>query len=202
MKNIITFLLSCISLTAVIGQVVQDTRVAVLSQTPTETVLSLSLTGVDQHAVTTPNGEAVVVSFPEGTPLLQAGKPDISKFATALMLPATGTMAISETGSIQAEQLAIDQINAAGGVLGRQIMSPLDLERTFGLVNGDIMHGSLSLDQLFSARPVLGHGDYRAPIAGLYMCGSGTHPGGGVTGAPGHNAAKVVTRDFRRGVVS
>jgi len=86
-------------------------------------------------------------------------------------------------------------------VLGRQIMSPLDLERTFGLVNGDIMHGALSLDQLFSARPVLGHGDYRAPISGLYMCGSGTHPGGGVTGAPGHNAAKVVARDFGRGAL-
>ena len=86
-------------------------------------------------------------------------------------------------------------------VLGRQIMSPLDLERTFGLIGGDIMHGALSLDQLFSARPVLGHGDYRAPIKGLYMCGSGTHPGGGVTGAPGHNAAQVVKRDFRRGAV-
>ena len=86
----------------------------------------------------------------------------------------------------------------AKSVLGRQIMSPLDLERTFGLVSGDIMHGALSLDQLFSARPVLGHGDYRAPLAGLYMCGSGTHPGGGVTGAPGHNAAKVVARDLRR----
>ncbi len=64
-------------------------------------------------------------------------------------------------------------------VLGRQILSPLDLERTFGLVGGDIMHGALSLDQLYSARPVLGHGNYRAPVAGLYMCGSGTHPGGG-----------------------
>lgn len=89
----------------------------------------------------------------------------------------------------------------AKSVLGRQIMSPLDLERTFGLTAGDIMHGALSLDQLFSARPVLGHGDYRAPIAGLYMCGAGTHPGGGVTGAPGHNAAKVVARDFRNGAV-
>jgi phytoene dehydrogenase-like protein len=85
----------------------------------------------------------------------------------------------------------------AASVLGRQIMSPLDLERTFGLVGGDIMHGALSLDQLFSARPVLGHGDYRAPIKRLYMCGAGTHPGGGVTGAPGHNAAKVVARDLR-----
>jgi len=86
----------------------------------------------------------------------------------------------------------------AQSVLGRQVLSPLDLERTFGLVGGDIMHGALSLDQLFSARPVLGHGDYRTPIAGLYMCGSGTHPGGGVTGAPGHNAAKVVKRDLGR----
>jgi len=86
----------------------------------------------------------------------------------------------------------------AASVLGRQALSPLDLERTFGLVGGDIMHGALSLDQLFSARPVLGHGDYRAPIDGLYMCGSGTHPGGGVTGAPGHNAARVIARDFRR----
>jgi len=86
----------------------------------------------------------------------------------------------------------------ANSVLGRQVLSPLDLERTFGLVGGDIMHGVLSLDQLFSARPVLGHGDYRAPIAGLYLCGSGTHPGGGVTGAPGHNAAKVVAKDLGR----
>lgn len=87
----------------------------------------------------------------------------------------------------------------AKSVLGRQVLSPLDLERTFGLVGGDIMHGALSLDQLFSARPVLGHGDYRAPIKGLYMCGAGAHPGGGVTGAPGHNAAKVVAKDFRAG---
>jgi len=83
-------------------------------------------------------------------------------------------------------------------VLGRQIFSPLDLERTFGLVAGDIMHGALSLDQLYSARPVLGHGNYRAPVAGLYMCGSGTHPGGGVSGAPGHNAAREILKDVGR----
>ena len=77
-------------------------------------------------------------------------------------------------------------------VIGRQILSPLDLERTFGLVGGDIFHGALSLDQLFSARPVLGYGDYRTPITGLYQCGSGTHPGGGVTGAPGRNAAREI----------
>jgi len=83
-------------------------------------------------------------------------------------------------------------------VVGRQVLSPLDLERIFGLSKGDIMHGHLSLDQMFSGRPLLGHGDYRSPVKGLYMCGSGTHPGGGVTGAPGHNAAKEIIRDRRR----
>ncbi len=89
--------------------------------------------------------------------------------------------------------------NFKAAVLGRQIMSPLDLERTFGLIGGDIMHGALQLDQMFSARPMLGHGNYRGPVAGLYMCGAGTHPGGGVTGAPGHNAAREILLDFRRG---
>lgn len=86
----------------------------------------------------------------------------------------------------------------AASVLGRQIKSPLDLERDFGLIGGDIFHGKLTLDQLFSARPMLGHGDYRSPIAGLYMCGAGTHPGGGVTGAPGHNAARTIIADAKR----
>jgi phytoene dehydrogenase-like protein len=80
-------------------------------------------------------------------------------------------------------------------VLGRMILSPLDLERKFGLVGGDIMHGNMTLDQLWSARPVLGHGAYRGPVKGLYMCGAGTHPGGGVTGAPGHNAAREILAD-------
>jgi phytoene dehydrogenase-like protein len=84
-------------------------------------------------------------------------------------------------------------------VIARQILSPLDLEREFGLVDGDIFHGKLGLDQLYSARPVLGHADYRSPIRGLYMCGASTHPGGGVTGAPGHNAAREMLRDFRAG---
>jgi phytoene dehydrogenase-like protein len=84
----------------------------------------------------------------------------------------------------------------AKSVVGRQIMSPLDLERTFGLTKGDIMHGNMSLDQMFSTRPMLGHGNYRSPIKGLYMCGAGTHPGGGVTGAPGHNAAREIIKDM------
>jgi phytoene dehydrogenase-like protein len=103
----------------------------------------------------------------------------------------------------QVADLMIDTVdryapNFKRSVLGRQIMSPLDLERTFGLVGGDIFHGTLEPAQLFSARPVLGHADYRAPVVGLYLCGSGTHPGGGVTGAPGHNAAREILRDFKR----
>jgi phytoene dehydrogenase-like protein len=85
----------------------------------------------------------------------------------------------------------------AASVRGRQILSPLDLERQFGLLGGDIFHGALSLNQLFSARPMLGHADYRGPLKGLYHCGSGAHPGGGVTGAPGHNAARVILGDHR-----
>jgi phytoene dehydrogenase-like protein len=85
----------------------------------------------------------------------------------------------------------------AASVIGRQVLSPLDLEREFGLLGGDIFHGALTLNQLFSARPMLGHADYRGPLKGLYHCGSGAHPGGGVTGAPGHNAARVILGDHR-----
>jgi phytoene dehydrogenase-like protein len=83
-------------------------------------------------------------------------------------------------------------------VLAHSALSPADLERDFGLTGGDIFHGALSLDQLWSARPLLGHADYRSPVEGLYLCGSGAHPGGGVTGAPGHNCAREVLRDFGR----
>jgi phytoene dehydrogenase-like protein len=83
-------------------------------------------------------------------------------------------------------------------VIARKALTPLDLERDFGLIGGDIFHGAMTLDQIFSARPMLGYADYRSPLAGLYLCGSGTHPGGGVTGAPGHNAAKVIADDLKR----
>ncbi|MBC7943890.1 MAG: NAD(P)/FAD-dependent oxidoreductase [Burkholderiales bacterium] len=101
-----------------------------------------------------------------------------------------------------AADLAIETVNRyapnfKASVLGRMTLTPLDLERKFGLIGGDIFHGALTLDQLYSARPVLGHADYRSPIRGLYLCGSGTHPGGGVTGLPGHNAAREIIRDFR-----
>jgi phytoene dehydrogenase-like protein len=88
--------------------------------------------------------------------------------------------------------------NFRASILGRQILSPLDLERTFGLANGDIFHGAMSLDQMFSARPMLGYGNYRGPLPGLYLCGAGAHPGGGVSGAPGHNCAHVIIADVKR----
>jgi phytoene dehydrogenase-like protein len=101
-----------------------------------------------------------------------------------------------------AAEAVIDQVarfapNFRASILGYRALSPLDLERELGLVGGDIFHGKLTLNQLFSARPVLGHGDYRMPFRGLYLCGSGAHPGGGVTGVPGHNAAREILRDFR-----
>jgi len=83
-------------------------------------------------------------------------------------------------------------------IVGLAALSPLDLERDFGLTGGDIFHGRLTLNQLWSARPLLGHADYRAPLRDLYLCGSGTHPGGGVTGAPGHNCARELLRDTGR----
>ncbi|MER8836875.1 NAD(P)/FAD-dependent oxidoreductase [Mesorhizobium sp. M0909] len=88
--------------------------------------------------------------------------------------------------------------NFKSSILGRQVLSPLDLEREFGLVGGDIFHGALHLDQLWALRPAAGYAQYRGPLRNLYMCGSGTHPGGGVTGVPGHNAAREIIKDFRK----
>lgn len=103
----------------------------------------------------------------------------------------------------RAAKAVIDTVNRFApnfrdSVVGLMALSPADLEARFGLVGGDIFHGALQLDQLYSARPTLGHGDYRGPVRGLYHCGSGAHPGGGVTGAPGHNAAREILKDRRR----
>jgi len=80
-----------------------------------------------------------------------------------------------------------------------EVLTPRDIEERFGLIGGNIMQGELTPDQLFSFRPIPGHGDYRTPLAGMYLCGSGTHPGGGVMGVPGRNAASVILRDHKRG---
>jgi phytoene dehydrogenase-like protein len=90
--------------------------------------------------------------------------------------------------------------NVPASVLARQVLTPLDLERVYGLTEGNIFHGDLSLEQLFFLRPVSGFARYRTPVDGLYLCGAGAHPGGGVTGAPGHNASHQVLRDWKRRV--
>ncbi|MEK7266135.1 MAG: NAD(P)/FAD-dependent oxidoreductase [Pseudomonadota bacterium] len=96
------------------------------------------------------------------------------------------------------DTVALYAPNFRTAIVGKMALSPLDLERKLALVGGDIFHGQLGIDQLFSARPMLGHADYRGPIKGLFMCGSSTHPGGGVTGWPGHNAAREILRDLPR----
>jgi len=89
--------------------------------------------------------------------------------------------------------------NVTNSIIARQVLTPLDMERTYGLTEGNIFHGDLNLEQLFFMRPVPGWSQYRTPIEGLYLCGAGAHPGGGVTGAPGHNAAHQVLRDLKKG---
>jgi phytoene dehydrogenase-like protein len=88
--------------------------------------------------------------------------------------------------------------NLPGSVEDWHVYTPEDLEREFGLTGGNIYHGAMTLDQLFSFRPVAGYADYRTPVAGLYLCGAGAHPGGGVWGAAGANAAGRILRDLRR----
>lgn len=91
--------------------------------------------------------------------------------------------------------------NVPNSIIARQVLTPLDLERTYGLTEGNIFHGDLSLEQLFFMRPVSGWAQYRTPVSGLYLCGAGAHPGGGVTGAPGYNAAHKALRDWKTGRV-
>ncbi|HEU4403647.1 MAG TPA: NAD(P)/FAD-dependent oxidoreductase [Candidatus Polarisedimenticolia bacterium] len=92
--------------------------------------------------------------------------------------------------------------NFKGSVLHRQVITPLDLERDFSLTHGNIFQGDMGLNQLFFMRPIPGFADYRTPVRGLYLCGACTHPGGGVMGAAGHNAAREILRDRRRGRLS
>ena len=97
------------------------------------------------------------------------------------------------------KQIAEYAPNVPGAIEVRQVLTPLDLERTYGLTEGNIFHGDLRLEQLFFMRPVPGWAQYRTPIRGLYLCGAGAHPGGGVTGAPGRNAALQALRDWKKG---
>ena len=101
-------------------------------------------------------------------------------------------------GDTVVDTLAEYAPNIRDVILHRQVLTPLDLERTFGLSEGNIFQGELAPDQLFSLRPVSGWAQYRTPIRNLYMCGSATHPGGGIMGAPGRNAAMQVIRDGKK----
>jgi phytoene dehydrogenase-like protein len=96
------------------------------------------------------------------------------------------------------ERIARYSDNVQGNVLAMQVVTPLDLERTYGLTEGNIFHGDLNIEQLFFMRPLPKWSRYRTPVAGLYLCGAGAHPGGGVTGAPGYVAAHVALRDAKR----
>ena len=104
-----------------------------------------------------------------------------------------------ELGDLAVDTLARYAPNMRRAVLHRQVLTPLDLEEIYGLTGGNICHGDMALDQLFSMRPLWGWARYRTPVRNLYMCGSGTHPGGGVMGAPGRNAAREILKDARRG---
>jgi phytoene dehydrogenase-like protein len=105
-------------------------------------------------------------------------------------------------GDVVVDTIAEHAPNLRDIILHRQVLTPLDIEREFGLTEGNIFQGELTLEQLFFLRPVPGWGSYRTPLAGLYLCGSSTHPGGGIMAAPGRNAARRVLSDLRRGATS
>lgn len=101
-------------------------------------------------------------------------------------------------GDVVVKTLAAYAPDLPNLILHRQVITPLDLEETYGLTGGHIFHGELALDQLFTMRPLLGWARYRTPIPGLYLCGSGTHPGTGLTGLSGANAAREILKDWKR----
>lgn len=104
-----------------------------------------------------------------------------------------------ELGDVVVETLAEYATNVRELIVGRKVITPLDLEETYGLNGGHIHHGEMAVDQLFAFRPLIGWARYRTPIAGLYLCGAGTHPGGGVTAMPGANASREILKDLKRG---
>jgi phytoene dehydrogenase-like protein len=102
-----------------------------------------------------------------------------------------------ELGDAVVKALAAYAPNIRDLIVHRQVITPADLEEIYGLSGGHIFHGEHALDQLFAFRPLLGWAQYRTPIQGLYLCGSGTHPGGGITGAPGANASREIIKDLK-----
>jgi len=103
-----------------------------------------------------------------------------------------------ELGEVVVGTLAAYAPDIRDLIVRRQVLTPLDIEHTYGLSGGHIFHGEHALDQMFAFRPLPGWARYRTPIAGLYLCGGGAHPGGGITGGPGANASREIIRDLRR----
>ena len=103
-----------------------------------------------------------------------------------------------ELGELAVETLTEYAPNLRGAVLHRHVLTPACFEEIYGLTGGNVFHGDMAPDQLFSMRPLFGWARYRTPVRNLYLCGAGTHPGGGVMGAAGRNAAREIQKDFRR----
>jgi hypothetical protein len=189
--------------TAVRGTVVQPHHQAGIIMAPSLAYMEQAYFDARTHGWSRqPIVEMLIPSTVDGS-LAPSGKHVASLFCQHFAFDLPGGKSWDDCKQAAADCI-IDTVNAQApnfraSILGRRVLSPLDLERDFGLIGGDIFHGALSLDQLYSARPLLGHAAYRGPLAGLYMCGAGTHPGGGVTGLPGRNAAREIVRDWKRG---
>ena len=111
----------------------------------------------------------------------------------------TGIRSAREFGDTVVDTISEYAPNLRSLILHRQVLTPLDIETKFGLSEGNIFQGELTLEQLFFLRPAPGWAQYRTPVRSLYMCGSATHPGGGIMGAPGLNAAYMILRDWKSG---
>ena len=162
---------------------------------PTLTDSSLAPDGahvMSIHAQFAPYGLRYAGLRPAGSGVAQESMPEAC-------VPEAWDSRREELGDVIVNELSAYAPNLKKLIAGRRVLTPLDLERTYGLSGGHIHHGEMSLDQLFAFRPVIGYARYRTPIAGLYLCGSGTHPGGGVTGAPGFNASREILKDLKAG---
>jgi phytoene dehydrogenase-like protein len=153
----------------------------------------------DGHFSAAPMIDGVIPSTKDPT-LAPAGKHVMTcfvQYAPYTLEDADWETRHEEFGDVVLDTIAQYAPNVKGAVIHREVLTPVDLDHRFRLVGGNIFHGEMSLDQLFSLRPASQAGAYRTPVRGLYLCGSGTHPGGGVMGASGRNAARVIAADLR-----
>jgi phytoene dehydrogenase-like protein len=121
-----------------------------------------------------------------------------AQFAPYTLKSGDWTSRREELGKRVIETLAAYAPDLAGSIVATQVLTPVDLEAKYGLTGGHLLHGEPVLDQLFAFRPLIGWAQYKAPITGLYLCGAGTHPGGGVNGAPGANASREILKDLKK----